>query len=636
MSVFSDFQFLQPWALLTALPLIALGWWALQQRQGGRVWQQLFDAELLRRFLAEGQAVSSRKALVLLVLVSLMLAVALAQPVWRKLPQPVFATESALVVALDLSASMDATDVAPSRLKQAQFKLRDLLATRKEGQTALLVYAGDAFVVTPLTDDSATILGQLSVLETGIMPVQGSRPERALALADDLLRQAGVVDGDVLLIGDALDGEEVTAKAQAMRAEGRRISVLTVGTAAGAPVPGLRYSDGTSVIARTDIATMAGVARDGGGLAVQASADNSDITRLQALFSRSATEGNVQKTEREHDQWVAEGPWLILLALPLLLPLFRRGVLSVALVMVVAGLAVTPAQPVMAAESEWQQHWDNLWQRPDQQAMEKWRSGDRAGATAQFEHPDWQQAARYSQKDYKGAAEALQPETAEQWYNQGNALARQGLFDQALSAYEKSLQLNPENEDARANQKLVEEAKKQLDQNPQQNQQSGPGKQGQQNDSDQQQDQQSDSGQQSDQQGDNGQSDDQSGEGQQSADEQQAADSQAGQPSGDDAGSDGEQREANAAQSSADQQEADAEQQARQQQFGDALDQAEKQDADKASGSVERPESLDEQQQARQQLLNRVIDDPAGLWRRKFLYQYQQQAEPLPSGEQPW
>ncbi|MCV6587750.1 MAG: VWA domain-containing protein [Marinobacterium sp.] len=635
-------QLLQPWALLVAPLLITAGLLALLRQQGGKVWQRLFDAELLPRFLvAADNSQVSRQAVVLVVLVSLLLALALAQPVWRKLPQPVYQQQSALVIALDLSRSMLAEDVAPSRLQQARFRIRDLLAQRREGQTALLVYAGDAFTVTPLTDDTDTIISQLNALEPDIMPVQGSRPARAVALANQLLSGAGINGGDILLLGDALNGEGLVYALDNAAKDGRRVSVLALGSAEGAPVPGLKYRDGRPVIAPVDFPQMA-QSRRGGGLAVQAQLDASDVARLTALFAEPVGDVVTKAHTLPGDQWVADGRWLILLALPLLLPLFRRGLLSLTLAMLItAPLLLSPA-PVMAASEvtadvepdgiNWQQQWHSLWQRPDQQAQQQWHAGDRAGAAQRFERQDWQQAAHYDQGNYQQAIDSLQtPETSDQWYNRANALAKQGRFDEALQAYDQALQLNPDNRDATANRQQVAAAKKQLEQqsSQQSSQQQGSQQQGSQQQSPQQSEQQ---------QGQSGQQD--KNDGQQNEPGSSSPPSQPEQSAQRNASQNPSSEKGDSQQPLASDTSGGPDDQA-QQHFSQALDQAADQEPfpqDEAGVVAGMPQQqpMDEKAQARQQLLNRVIDDPAGLWRRKFLYQYRQQAEPLPQGEQPW
>ncbi len=117
--------------------------------------------------------------------------IALAGPAWQQIPSPVQEREDAMVIVQDLSLSMYSTDLNPSRLIRAQRKLIDTLNSRKEeGQTALVVYAGSAHTVTPLTDDIATISNMISALDPNIMPLLGSKPEEGIRLAVELLENA--------------------------------------------------------------------------------------------------------------------------------------------------------------------------------------------------------------------------------------------------------------------------------------------------------------------------------------------------------------------------------------------------------------------------------------------------------------
>ena len=629
MADLSQFHLLQPWALLSAPILFAVAWWALQQQQGKVVWKNLFNAELLPRFLTVSAGSQTRIAVILALVVSILLSIALSQPVWRKAPQPVYQTESALVIALDLSASMNAEDIVPSRLKQARFKIRDLLSARQDGQTALLVYAGDAFTVAPLTDDSETIESQLNALQPEIMPVQGSRPERALALAEQLLTQAGIASGEVLMVTDEVNSDALEDAVNALTRKGHRLSVMSVGTAEGAPVPGLKYRNGKPVIAPTDFHEMQQVANLGGGIALTLTSDNSDIRKLTELYDRTSLQSDAKLTDQQSDQWLADGPLFILLALPLLLPLFRRGVLSVATLALVTTLTMAPSKQAMAFG------WEDLWQTADQQAMQQWQAGDKSAAAERFERADWQQAAQYSTGNYQQALDSLpEPETADQWYNRANTLARLGQFEEALAAYDQALTLNPGDEDTQANRKIVEDALKQLQQHqqqqPDQNQKSENSDSQQRNQSNQQQgqDQQQGSDSANQNSGNDGQQqENQSGSRDQQTDQQRSSESMPSQQESDQQGQ-GAQESAMS----------EAEKAEQQRQFSQALDHSKEAQDPNTQAAMAQSENqpLNEQQQAREQLLNRVIDDPAGLWRRKFLYQYQQQAQPQQPGEKPW
>ena len=203
----TGFHFLRPFWFLAIIPLTFVIWRMTKQTRNQRGWAGVIDAALLPHVLISKEIQSRKWPKILIGLLALLAIMASAGPVWEQLPQPVFRNDSALVIALDLSRSMDAADLKPSRLIRARFKIVDLLKQRKEGQTALLVFAADAYTVTPLTDDGDTILSQLKALTTDLMPQQGSRADRAMLKASDLLKQAGSTKGDILLITDGLKSD---------------------------------------------------------------------------------------------------------------------------------------------------------------------------------------------------------------------------------------------------------------------------------------------------------------------------------------------------------------------------------------------------------------------------------------------
>ena len=170
----ADLHFLRPdWFI--ALPV---GAWLLWQLLRGRGetggWRNVVDAKLRRYVLIEPAALRDNRLALVVALAALLVAVvALAGPAWERLPVPAFRSDEALVVALDLSRSMDAGDVEPSRLARAKLKLLDLLERRSAGQTALIVFTTHAFTVTPLTTDTRTISSLVGAISTEIMPTRG-------------------------------------------------------------------------------------------------------------------------------------------------------------------------------------------------------------------------------------------------------------------------------------------------------------------------------------------------------------------------------------------------------------------------------------------------------------------------------
>lgn len=590
---FNDFHFIRPYWLLALLPAAALLVMLLRNKLSRGNWSAVCDAALLPYLLQEKAVGTRRMPLLLGGIMAVLAIVALAGPTWQRLPSPVFRNTSALVIALDLSRSMDAEDVKPSRLTRARYKIADLLRQRKDGQTALLVYAGDAFTVTPLTDDSDTIASQLEALTTDIMPAQGSRAEAALQLAVRLLQQAGLPKGEILLMTDGIDDNAALLAAKGL--QGYRLSVLGIGTPEGAPIalPNggfLKDKQGAIVVPKLNAAQLSELALAGGGAYRTITPDDGDV---EAILASLAAPLSAQQSHSENqllvDLWDDLGPWLVLAVLPLAALSFRRGLLCAAFILLLP-----------MPENSYALDWRDLWKTKDQQAAEAFGREQYDQAAELFENPDWKAAAQY-RLGQPQSGELPMPKTATGFYNQGNVLAKSGRFEEAVAAYDKALTLDPGNEDAAYNKKLVEDALKQQQQNQQQNDR-------QQNSENQQQDTQQDQS-----------GSEQKPEQKDQRPAQNDAEAQSEKP---------EENKENAAQKAEEQQKQAERQQA--QEADAAKDDSKKQDASKPEDKSAQPlQPSDETTQANEQWLNRIPDDPGGLLKRKFKYQYSQR-QPRP------
>ncbi|HYM86125.1 MAG TPA: VWA domain-containing protein, partial [Pseudoxanthomonas sp.] len=411
---------------LLALPVL-WGLWRARQRQQN-VWRGVVDAHLLPHLLEKGGD-TIRGALWMGALGYALAILALAGPSWRQGEQPLWQSQSPLVVALDLSSSITASDLPPSRLLQARAKLATLLRERAGGQVALVVYAGEAFTVAPLTDDAANLELFLDALEPGVMPVDGQRADKAIAWSVRLLRQAGFERGDILLVSGHADAVADAAAVDASR-QGFRVSALGLGTAAGAPY---RDADGRIVHARLDAGSLRALGTAGGGNYQTISVDDSDLRALGVLDPGES--GATPQRGEKGLAWRDEGYWLLPLLMLLALFAFRRGGAFAAVVVCVC---LPLAMPAHAAES-------SLWKRSDQQQHERIEQGVDA----------------YHKGDFASAGKAFAGiDSADAFYNQGNALAKQGRYDEAIAAYDQALQRQPKMEDAIENRKTVDAARK--------------------------------------------------------------------------------------------------------------------------------------------------------------------------------
>ena len=607
-----QFHFLRPMWLGLLPVLIAVTWLMIKKRLGNRSWEAVCDSHLLPHMLIGGTRGSRSLPIILTALCGTLAILSLAGPAWERLPQPVFNRQSALVIALDLSRSMDANDVSPSRLGRAKFKIADILRQHAEGQLALLVYAADAFTVTPLTDDVATINSQLPALTTSIMPAQGSRPDLALRKAQELLKGAGHTSGNILLISDEIDSALAAPVAEELEARGYRIFVLGIGSRHGAPILNddgsfLKDARGEIVIPVLEEQGMRETAGAGGGIYRKMTTDDGDINLLMKAMSSTLSGEQEVSTEFETDTWREQGPWLLLLLLPLAALAFRRGYM-----LAVCFLLLPVPDRVEAFE------WDSLWLRDDQRALREMENGNTGAAAALFQDPAWKAAAQYRNGEFDSTLESLDAlEDQLSLYNKGNALARMGQYEKAIEKYEEVLHLAPDHEDARFNKELLE---KELEKQQQQQQQSG-----QNQDDQQEQEQEQEQQEQQEQQGGDSQ-----GEDQQQQDEQKS----------EQAGNGNKDMENNEEQEQAQgqpepEEEQQAEQESQQQPEPGAEEEKEAAEEEAQLAQAQQNEQ-NEEERATEQWLRRIPDDPAGLLRRKFLYQYKQRQGQHDPGKKQW
>lgn len=590
-----SFHFLRPEWLFALLPLMFLSWLLLRKRLFSRSWQSVIDPKLLPHLLIGKPGKTSRIPIFIFFISGVIGIFALAGPVWEQLPQPVFKEQSALIIALDLSKSMDAGDIKPTRLARARHKISDILSLRKEGQTALIAYAAEAFTVSPLTDDAATIDSLVPSLETGIMPAQGSRADIALEKADELLTNAGIAKGDILFVTDGISESEQSAFAD-FSARGHRISILAIGTNEGGPIAldhggFLKDAAGSIVIPKLNSLSLRSTALKAGGRFSLMTADDADIKHLLALLDVNRAKAESKATDMQADVWREEGPWLLLALMPLAALAFRRGYLSILI------LFMLPHPQADALT------WDELWINSNQRAEKQFEQGNANEAASLFRNEDWKASAHYKAGQYEQALKHFETrDTVDGHYNRGNTLAKMGQMQQAIDAYNKTLELDPKHEDALHNKKLLEELQKNQ-QNQSNQDKSKQDSQDQQNSEQQNKSEQS-SDQQQDQSAQQQESDQQQQEQQAEQNQQQQSEQQ-----------DKEQQQAQQAEES-ESEKSDEEKQAEQQQAMNA-------------------EQQDLSQQAQEQWLRRIPDDPGGLLKRKFKYQYQRQNKK--SNEvQPW
>lgn len=608
-----DFHFIRPLWLLGLIPL-GLLFFILKTHQSFQAnqWHKVIDPELLKHLLKDGSQQNKSFSHWLWLLLWVLICFGLAGPTFKKLPSPVIKNQDGLVIILDLSYSMMAQDVKPDRLTRAKQKITDILRTREDGQTALVVYAGSAFAVTPLTDDTQTISNLLPAVNPMIMPNFGSRADKSIALAKTLIKNAGLSSGQLLLISDGINQKQVSSIKKSIENSPYSLSIIGIGSQNGAPIPlgnkGFLRDDKSSIVmAKFDSNTFDSLASSTKINWAKISLTDSD---WQGLLSSDVSLQKESKNQANNyfDKWQDMGHWLVIPACFLCLLFFRRGYQLVLLFMVL-GLA-NPQQA-------WAFKLDDMFKNKDQKGHELLEKDPKQAAKT-FNSPMWQGISHYKAKDYQQAAQAFSKlDTAEANYNRGNALAQMQQYQQSIDAYKQALEKNPNLERAKKNLQQVEEAlKKQKQQqkkkqkNQEQNQPENQKDKGENQQGSQQ------NSPQSSQQKDSEDKEKQNQEKQQS-DSSQNKSEQQNKPHKQEQNQDG-----NKSSEQKNEQEKQAQRKLEEQKKANKEDQDRKQQAESPLSKLSKEEKA-----AMQQWLNKVPDKPGTLLQRKFEYQYKQRQE---------
>ena len=416
------FHFLRPvWLVL--IPVIAGLWFwirSLPKHQNSP--QTSAIAPHLQAALQVGGAAQERlRPIDGVLLAAGLLALAVAGPTWSREPNPLLANSAPLVVALKVTDSMLNTDLTPSRLDRARFKLQDLITQRDGARTAVIAYAGSAHRVSPLTEDANILRPLLDGLSPDIMPVAGNDASAALALSQEVLSTADT-PGAILFLLDDFDPSDLAAFAQ--DDDRPRPPVIFLVTAPGSvSLPQLNKVPNADVIRLTaDDADMAQIER-----------------RLKAVYI-AALAGD------ERLRWQDRG-WL--LAWPvaaLALIWFRRGwTMHWVMVAAVVLAGISPG----AARAD---GWIDWFVTPDQQGQIAYDNLEFAKAGELFVDPYWRGYAKFRAGQYDEAAQIFakldSPEAA---LAEGMALIRNRQYRPAIAAFETALQRRPDYSEAQNN-----------------------------------------------------------------------------------------------------------------------------------------------------------------------------------------
>lgn len=323
------------YAYLLLPGLAALEWWAAARRR--RALDRFGERGRIDRLTSVASRRRIGRAVLRLAAVAL-LATALARPQFGDRVETVRRTGQDVVVALDLSASMEAEDVAPSRLAAARLAVGRLIERFDGDRIGLVAFAGEAFVQSPLTLDYAAATLFLNAMEPDLVPVPGTDLGRAIEVALDGFGDQGERSRQLVVITDGEDHEgALDAAVERAVDEGVRIHAVGMGSTAGVPIPGfdengapngfLRDAEGSVVTTRLDDVALQRVAdRTGGAYYHAAAGSGAAFERLvEELTGGEGEEIESREVTRYEEQYqIFLGLALALLVAEALLPERRR------------------------------------------------------------------------------------------------------------------------------------------------------------------------------------------------------------------------------------------------------------------------------------------------------------------------
>lgn len=457
----ADFHFLRPWWLLALIVPPVIVWLAAHSGDIRSRWKGMLAPHLLDSLVIEPDRRNQLRPAWMIATLMALAVLGVAGPTWQREAPPFVSDTASLVIAVDLSPTMDAVDISPSRIERAKLKIHDILAARDGARTAVVAYSGTAHLVVPLTEDDALIQTYTDALASGIMPKPGKDTAAALRLADSLLKADGS-SGTILLM---TDGVEEAAGASAKEISSS-ILVLGVGTAEGGLVKQadggfLTGTGGDRIVSKLDLDGLKQFGRETGAGVATITDDDSDVRWIAQHVRRNFA----QQAAKEGDRWRDLGWWLLIPVALLLGLSFRRGwVVKVAVLLACARL-LSPA-PAEAASLV------DVWLTPDQQGRLAFERGDFASASMHFKDPMWKGVALYRAGRFQDAIDSFaNVDTAESWFDQGNALLHLGKFEEAVAAYGKALQKRKGWPEAEANLGIAERLLKQQQEEDEEQQQ---------------------------------------------------------------------------------------------------------------------------------------------------------------------
>lgn len=442
------FHFLRPWWLLLILPGVLLPLLWLRRHDLRRQLNGVIAPHLVEHLMITPSDPRRLRPVHGVGAMLVLAALAAAGPTWQQDTPDFLDDRAPLILAVDLSPSMDADDVPPSRLAAARHTLHDLVMRRGGARTGLIAYAGSAHLVLPATEDPGLLDTFIQALSTDLMSAPG---KDVLGVIDQALKllDAEKTPGTLVLLTDGADPSQFDAIDKRLNGTALQVLVLAVGSQATGPLrttQGMPRLDaeGRPVQGDFDEQGLKGLAKAASASLGSLTLDDDDLDWIELHAQRhfkaaSADAGQVH--------WKDAGYWLCWPLLLIGLFSVRRGWrvnwLPGLLLALLLGTGAGPARAGALADAFF---------TADQQGRWAFEHGHYPQAAAHFHDPYWKGVAAYQAADFQAALAVLgKLDTAPAWFYQGNSYVRLFKFDQAIAAYQQAIRLQPDFAEAKAN-----------------------------------------------------------------------------------------------------------------------------------------------------------------------------------------
>lgn len=423
-----NFHFLRPWLLLFLFLPFFLYLKKIKTGGSSSSWEDICDKNLLNFLLINGSS-SKKVSVKKFIYTGLVVAtLAAAGPVWNKTEIPTFTIENPNMLVVSLAQDMQLTDIPPSRLDRAKFMMSDIIKGLAQGQFGLEVYSQEPYVITPITDDSQIIQNLMPQIVPSIVPDAGDRLDRAIDLALERFKSAQYAQGNIIIFAADV---------------GQRFDLALEKTKAARA---LNYTVNVIDCSYTGNEKLKLLAEAGNGVYLSVKSGN-----IQTLIKKisDTTEERVKLSQNLRSNYIDYGYYLLIIPLLCVLMFFRRGL-----------LVLTLCCFAFSAQA-------GFLTNNNQDGLRLFNSGQYENALKKFTDHNWRGITLYKQNKNEDALKEFQKTNSDiSFYNQGVILTKLCQYQEALKAFEKAVQLNPENKDAQYNKKVLDDLFEQAKTNP--------------------------------------------------------------------------------------------------------------------------------------------------------------------------